>query len=268
MSSLHLTVLSGASRGLGRAIAQQILLQPGRQRLLCISRRRDSSLDALAREAAVELEQWTLDLIDAKPAAHQLHDWLLQFDADAMDTATLINNAGTVSSLRQLADTDGSDVVDALRVGLEAPMMLTAAFLGATSTWRAQRRVLNVSSSAGRKPVIGQAPYCAAKAGMDHYTRVVSLEQSIVPNGARLVSIAPGNMDTDMQQQLRNSDPTQFPDGPRFIRFKADGRLQHPAVVAEKMLDLLARDDFGDEPVVYLHDAWGGPAADAPPTVF
>ena len=268
MSTVHLTVLSGASRGLGRAIAEQVLLQPGKQRLLCISRKPDSSLDALAREAAAELDQWTADLIDAKPAAGQLHEWLRQFDDETFDTVTLVNNAGTVASLRRLGDSDGGDVINALRVGLEAPMMLTAAFLSGTSAWRAQRRVLNVSSSAGRKPVSGQAPYCAAKAGMDHYTRVVALEQSVVPNGARLVSIAPGNMDTDMQHQLRNSDPAQFPDGPRFVRFKAEGRLQHPAAVAEKMLGLLARKDFGDDPVVYLHDAWGGAAVEAPPTIF
>ena len=268
MSKNHVTVLSGASRGLGRAIAEQLMDRPGQQRLLCISRTSSDSLAVVAQEARAQLEQWTLDLIDARHGAIQLSHWLGQLDSAAVDTVTLINNAATLASLRQLDSTAGTDVSDALRVGLEAPMMLTAAFLSATRTWRAQRRVLNISSSAGRKPTSGQAPYSAAKAGMDHYTRVVALEQSVVPNGARLVSVAPGNMDTDMQHELRNSDPLQFPDGPRFVRFKEEGRLQSPARVAEQLLDLLEREDFGDEPVMYLHRAFGGSGSDSPATVF
>ena len=52
----------------------------------------------------------------------------------------------------------------------------------------------------------GQATYCAAKAGMDHLSRAVALDQALLANGAKIVSLAPGVIDTDMQVQLRSGE--------------------------------------------------------------
>ena len=251
----HLTVLTGASRGLGRAIAEQLLQQPGRQHVLCISRRSDEPLAALAREAGSTLLQWTLDLAEPEPAAERLAQWLRGLDAQGFDTATLINNAGTIAPPRPLAEAQTADVAQALRVGLEAPMLLTAAFLHATREWRAQRKVLNISSGLGRNAMASQAPYCAAKAGMDHFSRAVALEEAAASNGARIVSLAPGVIDTDMQGELRGSDAQQFPDRTRFVQLKQEGRLDTPAVAADKVLRFLARPDFGSNPVADVRDS-------------
>src|SRR5690606_25852891 len=114
-----------------------------------------------------------------------------------------------------------AQVGNALRVGLEAPMQLTAAFLEATRAWvqagwRGPRKVLNISSGMGRNAMASQSPYCAAKAGLDHFTRCCALEEAGQPGGARLVSLAPGVIDTDMQIHLRGSDERGFPDRQRF----------------------------------------------------
>ena len=74
---------------------------------------------------------------------------------------------------------DADDLARALRVGLEAPMQLTAAFLGATDAWTVPRKVLNISSGLGRRAMASQAAYCAAKAGMDHFTRCVALDEAL-----------------------------------------------------------------------------------------
>ena len=65
-----LTILTGASRGMGLAMAQQ-LVQPG-ARLLCISRQRNPELQAQADAAGAMLEQWSADLGDAAGVAAQL----------------------------------------------------------------------------------------------------------------------------------------------------------------------------------------------------
>ncbi len=252
MTSSHLVVITGASRGLGRAMAEQ-LLRPG-QRLLCISRQADEALAARAREAGAELEQWQQDLADPVPAAARLAAWLQGCDAQAFDSATLINNAGTIGRPRPLSQAVASELAQALRVGLEAPMLLCAAFLGATQAWRAERKVLNISSGLGRNAMGSQAPYCAAKAGMDHFSRAVALEEQAAQHGAKIVSLAPGVIDTDMQVQLRESEPGMFPDRVRFEKLKADGLLDTPASAAAKILAYLARADFGSNPVADIRD--------------
>src|SRR5205814_8638693 len=112
------------------------------------------------------------------------------------------------------------------------PLLLTSAFLRATEGWRAQRRVLNISSGLGRRAMASQALYCAAKAGMDHFTRCIALEEAQRPNGAKVCSLAPGVIDTDMQVHLRSSDPVEFPDSGYFAGLKEQGTLVSPEEAA------------------------------------
>ena len=67
----------------------------------------------------------------------------------------------------------------------------------------------------------GQATYCAAKAGMDHLSRAVALDQALLSNGARIVSLAPGVIDTDMQVQLRSAEGPGFPEQSMFAGLKS-----------------------------------------------
>ena len=249
MSSHHLTILTGGSRGLGLAVARQ-LLQPG-HRLLTISRQPT----ALQAPADAMLEQWSADLATPALVAARLAGWLRGIDPSTLASATLINNAGVVSQLAPLGEIDADDLASALRVGLEAPMLLTAAFLHASSGWRMPRKVLLVSSGLGRRAMAGSASYCAAKAGLDHMARAVALEEAARPHGARIVSLAPGVIDTDMQVQLRGADPALFPNREMFIGLKSGGQLDSPEQAAAKLLAYLQRSDFGSAPVADVRDA-------------
>lgn len=251
-ASSHLTLITGASRGLGRAMAEQ-LLQAGHM-VLGISRRQEPQLAELAQQAGAELIQWEQDLSDPVAASARLSAWLKTLDGQRFDSVTLINNAGTVGNPAPLASAVGAELSQALRIGLEAPMLLTAAFLGATREWRGARKVLNISSGLGRNAMGSQAPYCAAKAGMDHFSRAVALEEAAAPNGARIVSLAPGVIDTDMQVQLRGASAEKFPDRTRFVSMKEEGRLDSPGAAAAKVLKYLAREDFGRNPVADVRD--------------
>ncbi len=246
---MHLTILTGASRGLGAAMAEQ-LLKSG-HRLLTLSRH---TADLWVVQGS-DLEQWTADLVDASPTAAKLETWLTHEFTRGPSSVTLINNAAALSPPAPLQGSASEDLVRALRVGLEAPMVLTAAFLRATAAWKAPRRVLFISSGLGRRAMAGSASYCAVKAGMDHLARAVALEQAGLDNPARVVSLAPGVIDTDMQVQLRNADPLEFPEQARFAALKNDGLLDTPEDAAAKVLAYLARPDFGREPVGDVRDA-------------
>ena len=248
----HLTILTGASRGMGLAMAQQ-LLDAGHD-LLCISRKHNDALGQQAAAKGVRCEQWPQDLARAETAAARLEGWLASQDGSTFDSVTLINNAGLLPRATPLGAIPAAELAEALRVDLEAPMLLTSAFLRATQSWKAQRKVLNISSGLGRRPMASQATYCAAKAGMDHFTRCVALEEGGKPNGAKVCSLAPGVIDTDMQGQLRGADAGQFPDIGNFIGLKDKGMLTSPAEAAARVLAVLARPDFGANPVADVRD--------------
>lgn len=249
---LHLTIVTGSSRGLGAALVAQ-LLQPG-QVLLGIARRSNPALQAQADAASVPLTQWTADLADPQPVAERLAAWLASFDASTVTSATLINNAGVVGLPATLGQVPLPTLTLAMRAGLEAPLLLTGAFLAATSTWPSARKVLNISSGLGRRAMAGSAAYCAAKAGMDHFSRAVALEEAARPNGARIVSMAPGVVDTDMQAELRGADAAAFPEQARFAALHAQGQLTSAADCARALLARLQRADFGADPIADIRE--------------
>jgi benzil reductase ((S)-benzoin forming) len=248
----HLTVITGASRGMGLAIAQQ-LLDAGHD-LLCISRKTNPALDDRAAKTGVSCEQWPQDLSRAAAVAARLETWLASKARGDLQSVTLINNAALLPTIAPLAHLGLQELEDAIRVDLEAPLLLTASFLRATASWKAQRKVLNISSGLGRRAMASQALYCAAKAGMDHFTRCVALEEALHPNGAKVCSLAPGVIDTDMQVQLRGSDPKEFPDVGQFTGMKEKGVLVSADDAAKRVIAYLARADFGSNPAGDIRD--------------
>jgi benzil reductase ((S)-benzoin forming) len=250
---LKLFVVTGTSRGMGAALAAQLLAEPGHT-VIGIARRSNDALAAAAAKSGATCDQWQADLAEPVGVAARLHDWLAARDRAGFNEATLINNAATLTRVGPLEDCSVEELSAALRVGLEAPLVLTAAFLRATAGWHAQRRVLNISSGLGRRAMAGQATYCAIKAGMDHLSRAVALDQALLGNGARIVSLAPGVIDTDMQAQLRGSSDAGFPDRKMFVELKDSGRLSSSQEAAARVLAWLARPDFGSVPVADVRD--------------
>ena len=206
-----------------------------------------------AKAAGVTLEQWQQDLSQGEQAAHQLQAWLNAQGPQAFASATLINNAGVIPRIARCLPATRADLANALRVG-----------------WRrhaADRRILRPPKAGpapqgaqhllgpGRRAMASQAAYCAAKAGMDHFTRCVALDEAIKPHGAKVCSLAPGVIDTDMQVQLRGADPAAFPDRQNFANLKTGGQLTSPADAATRVLAWLERADFGTNPVADVRDA-------------
>ena len=250
----HLVILTGASRGLGAAMLRRLLADPDPAlHLIAIARGAVSPTPADGR-----CEAWPLDLSDPPAAAARLSAWLAVQPPARWRRVTLINNAGVIPRIGPLGEDTAAALSAALRVGLEAPMLLTAALLGATAGWAARAggevRVLNLSSGLGRRAMAGSAAYCAAKAGMDHFSRAVALEEAAGAHPARIVSLAPGVIDTDMQVQLRGADPAGFPDHGRFMHLQSAGLLDSADAAAAKVLAWLERPDFGAQPVADVRE--------------
>lgn len=231
---MTLHVLTGASRGLGAAMLIRLL-------------RDGHHVVAAARGPAPELPghsgrlDWTrLDLGDLAAA----RDWVIRAVGQCEpQPAVLILNAGSLEPLGSVASLRPDAVEAHLRVNLASPMLVTAGFLEATRDWPAPRRILAVSSGAGRRGVSHWSAYCSSKAGLDNFVRSLNAELS-GPAGAsvRAVSLAPGVLDTAMQQTIRSLDA---PDQERFRVLHAEGRLTSPDDAAGAILAYLEREDFG-----------------------
>jgi NAD(P)-dependent dehydrogenase (short-subunit alcohol dehydrogenase family) len=100
------------------------------------------------------------------------------------------------------------------------------------------------------------APAGATRRG-DRGFRISRWKKPCAPSrgGAKIVSLAPGVIDTDMQVQLRGAEADMFPDRARFERLKAQGQLDTPESAAAKVLAYLARPDFGNNAVADVRDA-------------
>jgi NAD(P)-dependent dehydrogenase (short-subunit alcohol dehydrogenase family) len=242
---------------MGKAMAAQALHE-GRN-VLGISRKPATSLLGIAQASDATLEEWQCDLTDAEAAAERLSRWLAAITPGDVSSISLINNAALLSSPAPLHVVPPAELVAALRVGLEAPVLLTRAFLATTQAWindagwNGDRRVLQISSGLGRFAMASVGSYCAIKAGLDNFSASVALDQQQLGDaGAKIVSLAPGIIATDMQAQLRNADGGGFPDQSTFVDYHESGALDSPEAAAAKVLGYLARADFGSTVIARL----------------
>jgi len=237
-------VVTGHSRGIGEAIADRLLGHG--VRVLGVSRHENAAL--AARHSA--LQQAQLDVADLEALDRWVRSGALAEFVRDCETPLLVNNAGVLQPIGPAQTQDVALVTRAVAVNVGAVFALTAAFVQAT-TDAADRRVLQVSSGAGRKPYAGWSIYCATKAAVDHHARCVALDRTPTVHSS---SVAQGVVDTDMQAEIRASTDERFPDRPRFVSMHRDKALPSPAQTGGKLVEYLLSDAFGREPVFDLRD--------------
>lgn len=255
MQSRQWMIITGHSRGIGYALSELSLAQGFA--VLGMARHTREELSASAHAHNSHLEQWVQDLSDGQEAAQRLDIWLRTLHPADIDGITLVNNAAMLTDLVPLHKLSPQDLSLSTRVGLETPMQLMQRFLAATEAWsqdgwRAQRRIMNISSGLGRRAMASSGPYCAVKAGLDLLTRCVALDQASSPNPARVEAIAPGVIATDMQAHLRAANPQDFPDHANFVAFHEQQQLASPEQTASRLLAHLHSERFGQEVITDL----------------
>lgn len=235
---MKLIIVTGASQGLGEALVRRLLDQPD-TRIAAISRQENAQLLAEAANRQATLEWITYDLLHTAGLEQLIGRAFRDVKPQELEAAYLINNAGIVQPIAPADRCDGEEIARGVQLNLIAPMTLTAAFLRHTADCNGDKAVLNVSSGAARNPYEGWSSYCSAKAGLDMFTRAVGLEQANRTNPVRILSVAPGVVDTGMQQAIRSTDPSNFAQHARFVALKEQGGLQSPDMAAGKLLKAL-----------------------------
>jgi NAD(P)-dependent dehydrogenase (short-subunit alcohol dehydrogenase family) len=200
-----LAVVTGASRGIGRATALA-LAKAGARVMGCARKTQGGSfvddLDAEQREGC------RLIACDVRDGAevNRLRD---QVEGDFGPVDVLVNNAGIVARapLEALAEETWNDVVAS---NLTGTFLVTRAFLPGMKSRRGGR-IINLSSIAGRAGTPMLSAYCAAKHGVVGLTR--SLAEELRDHGIAVNAICPGSVDTEMLQQgMPGATPKMTPD--------------------------------------------------------
>lgn len=238
-------ILTGHSRGLGAAIANELLAR--NIPVLGLARKTNAEL---GKQFPVTLQQAELDLADTARVTRWLEGDALKRFLEGGETVLLVNNAGVVQPVGPLAAQTPEAVARAISLNVAAPLMLSAALVAASPAAR-HRRIMHVSSGAGRKAYSGWSIYCATKAALDHHARAVALDELA---GVRICSLAPGVIDTGMQAEIRAVPLQNFPMRERFDAMKREGRLTSPADCARRLVDYLLAERFGEVPVADLRD--------------
>jgi NAD(P)-dependent dehydrogenase (short-subunit alcohol dehydrogenase family) len=218
-------LVTGASRGLGRSLADRLAAEGSRVVLVA----RD---EAAVEEAALAIRHRggvafaiAADVGD-KEAAHSIAG---QAAALAGPVDILIHNASTLGPvpLAALLDTPCEELERAFAVNVLGPFRLTKLLAGAM-TLRAGGVVVNITSDASVNAYPTWGAYGVTKAALDHLTRIWAAE--LETTGVKLLALDPGEMDTRMHADA-------MPDADR-------GALQSPDVVAERIVRLVAHGDW------------------------
>lgn len=226
---MQLYIVTGASRGLGLAMAQ-LLAAEDDTRLVGISRAGIPAGVRAWRDVRADLGENDGQLQAAKAISDALA-------AQSWSRAVLINNAGMLEPLGVAGHADPSLVQRNIAVNLTAAIVLMNAFL-AGSTGIPVRSVVNISSGSGRRPIAGSGPYCAAKAGLDMASRVAALEAEAAGQALVITSLAPGIIDTDMQVSARGATAEQLPSVEMFRSFKSERMLKGADEVGHRIIAL------------------------------
>lgn len=196
-------LVTGASRGLGRAIALAYARE-GAALSICARGARD--LEAAGEEAR-RLGATVLPVV-ADVSREADRERLVSLTLDAFGRVdVLINNASRLgpTPLQLLVDADPDAFGDVVDTNLIAPFRLTQAVLG-SMLMRRSGVIVNLSSDAAVNGYEGWGFYSATKAGLDAMTRVWAAE--LEGTGVSIVSVDPGDMDTDMHRAaIPDADP-------------------------------------------------------------
>jgi 3-oxoacyl-[acyl-carrier protein] reductase len=198
----QIAVVTGAGRGIGRAIALKFAAEGAD--VVCVSRTADNAEKVASEIRALNRKAWAQAVDVADPAAVNAAAEKILSDAGKVDI--LVNNAGVTRDglLMRMSDADWDAV---LSTNLKGAFLVTRAF---TRSFLKQRsgRIINVASIVGLIGNAGQCNYAASKAGLIGFTQSVARE--FASRGVTVNALAPGFVDTDMTAVLSQELKTEL----------------------------------------------------------
>jgi uncharacterized protein len=211
-----ITLITGASAGIGREFARQLA---DRSRSLVLVARREQRLTELRdelvrRNPKLVVHIRVVDLAD-KSQVEDLVDWL---GREKIDIDFLINNAG-LGDLGPFATSDSERVEKIILVNIRALTLLTRKLLPAMVANK-RGAILNVSSSAGFLPIADFSVYAASKAYVNSFSE--GLRAELRGTGISVLALCPGPIHTEFTQVAQRPTEPPYGSGPEFVYVPAE----------------------------------------------
>lgn len=241
---MNLYIITGASKGIGKAIAEELLKDE------------NNHVVGVSRTNSIKHPNYRyqpLDFSDIEAVEHNLQKVFLPYkDAEKL---VLINNAGVLGDIGYVGENLPNERFEfVFDVNVIVPAMLMNTFLQVYQQHQAQKVIVNISSGAGKYPIDGWASYCASKAALDMLSLTVQKEQDMRGSGVKVYALAPGVVDTAMQEHIREADETRFSTVEKFRQYKQNNELAEPDEVGKKIAHFLHNTDKYNEVLVSVRD--------------
>lgn len=223
-------IITGASRGLGAAAAR---ILGGEGVNVVLNARSADDLEVVANEIDPQGKRVLVVPGDASREA-DCRDLVRQTVEHFGRLDGLINNAGVLHPIAPVAKADPQLWQTNIAVNLLGPFYLTHYAL--PHLREARGRVINVSSGSAVSVTEGWSAYCAAKAGLNHFTRVLAAEEPQVV----ALAFRPGVVDTEMQRTIREQGRDGMPaqSHQKFVQYHEQEELLPPEVPGRALVAL------------------------------
>jgi benzil reductase ((S)-benzoin forming) len=225
----NLIFITGGSSGIGAAMARVVPYS-------------DARVINISRRALVGYEHYEADLSD--PAAWRgVADLLAREIEDfAGERVVFVHAAGTLQPIGFAGDVSMDEYVRQVLLDSAAPQVLGDAFLRAARKAHAKCHVVMISSGAAFTVFEGWSAYCAGKAAMDQWVRTAGAEQARRGGRCRLLAVAPGIVETAMQEEIRAASSGDFPNVEMFVELHEKSQTRKPEEAGREIWSLLERD--------------------------
>jgi NAD(P)-dependent dehydrogenase (short-subunit alcohol dehydrogenase family) len=239
----RVALVTGAGRGIGRAVALGLADTGGRVALIA---RTGHQLDEVAGEIS-KRGGTALAIAADVGEPGEIVRAVDRVSTELGLVEVLINNAAVVSPLGRSARTDPDEWEAAAKINVTGPVRLTLALLPAMIE-HGWGRIVNVSSGVAANPaaMVGANAYTATKAALEAHT--LNLAAELADTGVTANVFRPGTVDTAMQQWIRDQHPDQIGAAlhQRFVTMHQTGTLLTPEQSASALLEHLRGDRNGE----------------------
>jgi NAD(P)-dependent dehydrogenase (short-subunit alcohol dehydrogenase family) len=221
---MNLAIITGGSKGLGKALAD--LFVANQWQVLELSRSGSGAA------------HFSLDLTNLDARFEALQEKFQTLASMPWERVVLVNNAAAVMPIGLVHLLSDSAICSSLDINVQASIRIIAAFVRCFQAQPGQKSIANVSSGAALNPFPGWSLYCAGKAALEMFMLTLAREQQRCAHPISCFNFGPGVIDTGMQAQIRSSAETHFPDVQRFIHMFESGQLRNADAVGRALFQL------------------------------